>query len=184
MEIDKIIHFFQGFFSTFLENGIDTIGFSGPTLLLLSTIYLVSNKKTFISIYLVGFVFNIILNFFAKGLIQQPRPTENKRLFNLEILKGDRISYDRYGMPSGHTQSVFYSTIFVYLVLRNKSVTTIYLLVSCMTLYQRIKYEDHTILQVIIGSLTGAFMGYLVYHYGKSLLKGILLSKPDDNAPI
>ena len=167
-----------------LNNTIDYIGYSGPVLLLISSIYLLWDKKTFLSIYLIGLMFNIILNFVLKGLIQQARPTEDKRLFNLEILKGDRISYDRYGMPSGHAQSAFYSTIFVYLVLKNNSITAVYLLVSFIILYQRIKYKNHTFLQVVIGSFIGSIMSFLVYTYGKKVLKGLLLSKKDDDAPI
>lgn len=168
----------------YINTTIDTVGYSGPVLLLLSSIYLLSEKTTYLPIYLVGFVFNIILNCFLKGLIQQPRPAEDKRLFNLEVIHGERISYDRYGMPSSHTQLVFYSTAFIHFVLRDNKTTAVYLLVSLITAYQRIKNKNHTFFQVLVGSITGLFMGYSLYYYGKSLLKGILRLKPDDNAPL
>ena len=65
---------------------IDTIGFFGPQLLFLSSIYFLYYKFTSLIIYVVGFISNILLNIILKTIIQQPRPIEDQRLFNLEIL--------------------------------------------------------------------------------------------------
>jgi len=167
----------------YLHNILDTSGFFGPNILLIASIFLLLDKKTYLNIYLIGFVFNIILNFILKGIIRQPRPEEDKRLFNLELLSGKRIGYDRYGMPSGHAQVVFYSTAFVYLVLKNVWISLLYLFISLITFYQRIKYKNHTLEQVVAGSFVGSGMGYLVYQYGKNILKGKMKLKMDDNAP-
>ena len=167
----------------YIHNTFDTLGYFGPQLLLVSSIFLLLGKKTYLHIYLIGFVFNIIINFVLKGLIQQPRPHEDRRLFNLEILSGKRIGYDRYGMPSGHAQTSFYSTIFIYLVLKNVWISLVYLFISSITFYQRIKFNNHTLGQVIVGSFIGTIMGYIVYQYGKKILKGNLNLKMDDNAP-
>ena len=168
----------------FIHNTFDTLGYFGPNLLLIGSIFLLLDKKTYLYIYLIGFLFNIILNLILKGIIQQPRPEEDRRLFNLEILSGKRIGYDRYGMPSGHAQTVFYSTIFIYLVLKDVRISLLYLFISFLTFCQRIKFNNHTLEQVIVGSFVGSGMGYLVYQYGKNILKGKLSLKMDDNAPI
>jgi membrane-associated phospholipid phosphatase len=162
---------------------IDSIGYLGPQLLFFASIYFLFDKLTSLSVYFVGFFLNILLNTVLKLLIQEPRPTEDKRLFNLEILNGKRIGYDRYGMPSGHAEGVFYSTAFIFLTLKNKWIGFIYLLISLITCYQRVAYKNHTFIQVLIGGIIGLFMGLFFYYYGNHILKGKLRVKPDDNAP-
>jgi membrane-associated phospholipid phosphatase len=162
---------------------IDAIGYLGPQLLFFASIYLLFDKLTSLSVYFVGFFLNILLNTILKSLIQEPRPSEDKRLFNLEILNGKRIGHDRYGMPSGHAEGVFYSTAFIFLTLKNKWIGLIYLLISLITSYQRVAYKNHTFAQVLIGGTIGLFMGFFFFYYGNHILKGKLREKPDDNAP-
>jgi membrane-associated phospholipid phosphatase len=162
---------------------VDTIGYLGPQLLFISSIYFLFDKYTSLAVYFLGFFLNILLNIILKSYIQQPRPSEDKRLFNLEILNGKRIGYDRYGMPSGHAEGVFYSTAFIFLTLKNKWIGLIYLLISLVTSYQRVSYQNHTFSQVFIGGLIGIFMGILFYYYSMKILKGNLREKKDDNAP-
>jgi len=162
---------------------IDTIGYLGPQLLFFASIYFLFDKLAYLSVYFVGFFLNILLNVILKSLIQEPRPTEDKRLFNLELLNKRRIGHDRYGMPSGHAEGVFYSTVFIFLTLKNKWIGFTYFLISLITCYQRVAYKNHTFQQVLIGSIVGAFMGFFFYYYGNHILKGRLREKPDDNAP-
>jgi membrane-associated phospholipid phosphatase len=99
-------------------------------------------------------------------------------------MNGRRLGFDRFGMPSGHAQSVFFSTAFIYFALKNVKISLFYLLISLNTLYQRVKYKNHSIGQVIIGSLVGSVIGYAFFKYAKHILKKELKEKPDDNAPI
>lgn len=164
---------------------IKIVGYFGPIIIfLLSVILLVSRKlHTLAVVYVVGFGINSILNLILKGVIQQPRPSENKYLFHLEKITDRFISVDRYGMPSGHAQSILYSTIFIWLSLKNNLITFLYILLSLNTLYQRVKYKKHTVLQVIIGAIVGLLMGYGAFLFSQKNLKGIMKSKADDNAP-
>lgn len=139
----------------------------------LSNIYFLYDKSKLFIVFLFGFFINEILNLLLKGIIQQPRPTENYRLFNLELLNIKRskskeplISYDRYGMPSGHAQFALYSTIYIYLALKNTTVTTCYILLSLSTLYQRVVFGYHTISQVIVGAIIGLSVGYVAFLVG------------------
>jgi len=161
----------------------DSIGYFGPQLLFFASIYFLFEKLTSLSVYFLGFFFSMLLNSILKLLIQEPRPKEDKRLFNLEILNKKRISFDRYGMPSGHADAVFYSTAFIFLTLKNKWIGFIYLLISLLTCYQRIAYKNHTFGQVLVGGIVGTIMGVLFFYYSKGLLKGKLREKIDDNAP-
>ena len=87
-------------------------------------------------------------------------------------------------MPSGHAQNVFYSVTFILFALQNLSITSIYLLIAILTSYQRIKYNMHTLLQIICGSIIGILFGYLFYIGSLKKIVGILNYKNDDNAPL
>jgi membrane-associated phospholipid phosphatase len=162
---------------------VDYIGYLGPFLLLASTLILLNNKGTLLSVYLVGYVLNLIINVILKALIKQPRPSEDLSVFNASVAHGKRISFDIYGMPSGHTTSVFYSTTFVFLALKRPVLSAIYLIISINTGYQRIKYKNHTLMQVICGAITGTIIAYIAYLFATKKLAGLLRNKKDDNAP-
>ena len=163
-------------------------GQKGPLILLFTSFILLWNKTTFLYYYFFGFFLNIILNLILKGLFKQPRPLEGKRIFQIALKYGsdykymNGIPFDMFGMPSGHAQSVFYSTVFIYLTLKNKKIALLYLLISLITLYQRVEYQMHTVLQVIIGSIIGAGFSYCIYYISQGKLVGNLMLKKDDNA--
>jgi membrane-associated phospholipid phosphatase len=87
-------------------------------------------------------------------------------------------------MPSGHAQNVIYSTIFVYFALKDVKITIFYAIISLLTMYQRIKYKNHSVIQVIVGAIMGAFIGYSFYIYARKTMAGKLKGRDDDNAPI
>ena len=163
----------------------DYLGYYGPNILLVFSIALlwIKNHRSYLSYYLIGYILNILLNYVLKGLIQQPRPSEDKRLIEIALHNGKRFGYDIYGMPSGHSQGVFYSTAFIHLVLKNPSITLIFFLFSLNTMIQRVNYKNHTILQVIFGALTGIGFAYLVYNYSTIRIAGKLKPKKDDYGP-
>ncbi len=148
-----------------------------PFLFFFSSIFLLYDKKTLNLFFIIGFFINILINIILKGIIQEPRPNENYRLFYLDLLNIKRsenkglMSYDRYGMPSGHAQTAFYSTIFIYFALKNISVTIFYIFLSIITIYQRVMYNYHTIQQVIVGSIIGIIIGYIFEKYGKTMIR-------------
>jgi len=107
-------------------------------------------------------------------------------MFNIELnsskINGRRLGFDRFGMPSGHAESVFFSLVFIYLALKNTKITFVYLLVCLNTLYQRVKYKNHTVAQVIIGSLVGTIIAFIFFKYAKHILKKEGKDKMDDGA--
>jgi membrane-associated phospholipid phosphatase len=149
------------------------------------------NYKNLLFYYIIGVFINELLNLFLKGLFLDPRPTYDKKLFNLAIKNGKRfifkngiITYDICGMPSGHTQSVFFSTIFIYLSLKNTRIALSYLIISLITMYQRIETKQHTLFQVIVGGIVGGLFALFMFYLAKNNIKGIIKIKSDDNAPI
>ena len=168
----------------YLVKIIDTIGYFGPQILFFTSIYLLFYKWSTLFIYFLGFGINILINIVLKAFIQQPRPEEDKRLFNLEILNGKRIGFDRYGMPSGHAEAVFFSTSYIFFVLNNFWISFMFLMLSVLTCIQRTVYKNHTISQVCVGGIIGIIVGWGFYLYNVRVLKGSLREKEDDNAPI
>ena len=74
--------------------------------------------------------------------------------------------------------------IFIIMTLNNHFITTLYLLISTISLLQRYLYNNHTILQLIIGLLIGTGFGYLTYLLGNKYITGNIKMKKDDNAPL
>jgi len=172
----------------FLNNIIDKIGFIGPTLLFGFSLYLLRNKHSLFMYYLYGIFLNEILNIILKGLIKQPRQSENPELFKIALKHSNRFKFingfphDIFGMPSGHAQSAFYSIFFIYLALGNIYITSFYLLIGFIILYQRVVFNHHTILQVIVGIIVGVLFAFFIYYMSQRHLIGKLTPKKDDNA--
>ena len=169
---------------------IKEIGQYGPLILIISSTVLLWNHHNLFFYYIIGIFADSLLNIILKGIIQLPRPSEDPKLFNIALKNGKRfifkngMPHDIFGMPSGHAQSSFFSTTFIYLSLRKTNISIIYLLLSFITLFQRVIDNFHTVLQVIVGSIVGILFGYFVYYLSQEKLKNKIREKPDDNAPI
>jgi membrane-associated phospholipid phosphatase len=96
----------------------------------------------------------------------------------------DGIPHDIFGMPSGHANSSLFSTIFIYLSLRKNNILYIYLFISLLTMIQRVVYNHHTILQVIVGAIVGLLFGYSFYQLAREKMQERIREKPDDFGPI
>ena len=168
----------------------DKIGFLGPVVLAITSGYLLWDKNTLFFYYIFGFFFDVLLNLVLKGLIQQPRPSENIQTFNLALTHGKRflfkngMPHDIFGMPSGHAQSVFFSTVFIYCALKKKYILYGYLLMSLIVTAQRVFFMHHTPLQVFVGAIIGCGLGFFVYYLARLNLKGHITEKLDDFGPI
>ena len=169
---------------------INKLGENGPIILFLMTILLLRNKMNLLFYYLLFYLLSLILNTTLKGFIQQPRPSIDNKTFNLMMKNKERYikkygtPYDIFGMPSGHSQSVLFSTFFIYLSLHNIKITFLFALISFNTLIQRVNANHHTFLQVIAGSFVGILLGYIAYEMSKKNIIGKLTNKKDDYGPI
>jgi len=166
------------------------IGQYGPLILFFITIFLLRNKQNLLFYYILFFIVSLFLNLILKGLIQQPRPSIDSKTFNLMMKNKDRyiykngIAYDIFGMPSGHSQSVLLSTTFIYLALHDIKIVLLYLVISIITLAERVIDNHHTILQVIFGSIIGCKLGYLAYKMAQTQIEGKKTAKRDDYGPL
>ena len=166
------------------------IGQYGPLILLIITIILLRNKYNLLFYYILFLFVNFFLNLFLKGILQCPRPSIDKQNFDLMIKNKERfmykhgIPYDIYGMPSGHSQSVILSTIFIYSALHDVKITMLYLVVSLITISERVIDNHHTCSQVIVGSVVGLILGYIAFNMAVKNMEGKKTAKKDDFGPI
>ena len=76
-----------------------------------------------------------------------------------------------YGMPSAHAQSVFMSLTFLYLVKESPAWLLGELFIAGLTVYQRWKYNRHTLEQLGVGALLGSLVAYVGYYTVKTNLQ-------------
>ena len=166
------------------------LGGMGPVILYLIANYLLWDKPATFYYYQVGFLISTILNLVLKCIIKQPRPSEDPKEFNLAIKNGHRfifkngIPYDIFGMPSGHSNSALFTSVFVFLSLKDFKILSGFLIMSLLIMSQRVVDNRHTVFQVIVGASIGALCAYLFYYFSQSKLKGKIEEKPDDNGPL
>lgn len=164
-----------------VENLENFLGGNGPTILFFYTTYIFFNKKIALSYFIIGFIINIFTNFILKGIFKQPRPGINDKQFKLYLENKKRfiykngIPYDIYGMPSGHSQLVFFCVTFLFLNSNNIYVLFLYLTLALITLYQRVNRGHHTVSQVICGSIVGVIFGILINNVYKKKKDGGLI---------
>lgn len=165
-------------------------GKTGPLVLIVYSTYLLWNKNNLLYYYICGIFLNTILNIVLKGIIKEPRPSEDPKLFNIALKHSLRFKFingyphDIFGMPSGHAQSTFFSTIYIYLALKDIKISIIYLIISLLTMYQRVLFNNHTVLQVFAGAIVGILFGGFIYMMARQNIMGKLRAKKDDDGPI
>jgi len=128
-------------------NFLDNFGFL--IVFVIGFITLLKNP-IYLSGYLVFTCINQIINIVLKSTIREPRP-----------ITINETNYDKYGMPSGHAQHIYFFMTFTYLVNKSIMVLLLELFISFFTLYQRWKYKKHSIPQLLVGSIIGIIVAFL-----------------------
>lgn len=161
-----------------------------PILLIFLSWYLLWDHNNLFFYFNIGLVCNSILNFVLKGFIQEPRPLFDSKKISLikthakDFFFQNGIPYDIFGMPSGHAQMAFFTTVYIYLSLKHTNLLYLYLLISLLICYQRVILNLHSIEQVVVGSIVGSAFGYLVYQLAREKIKGRIRERYDDFGPI
>ena len=169
---------------------IHNFGKMAPLLLFVNSLYLLWHKNNLFYYYVYGIFLNSILNLVLKGIIKEPRPSEDPKLFNIALKHSIRFKFvngyphDIFGMPSGHVQSAFFSTFFIYLALKDIRITIGYLLISLLTMYQRVLFKAHSVIQVLAGAIVGILFGGFIHLMAQQKIMGRLRAKKDDDGPI
>jgi membrane-associated phospholipid phosphatase len=140
---------------------IYAVGYFGDLLTSLITIFILSGNIAYLLAYLILFPLDVAVNKLLKILIKQLRPPNP-----IKFLDKDRFVKSKrpFGMPSGHSENVFFSLTFIYFFFHRVNAWIILLgIIGIITMYQRYMFHNHTITQLIMGAITGCVFGYLAY---------------------
>lgn len=127
------------------------LGYLGPIVLFFVIVYLLWDQSV-LYVYVIGFLLNSIINLLLKVTLKQSRPSNGK-----SILHESYEGIEKYGMPSGHAQSVFFSFSFLYFYGYDSLWASS---IVVLTIYQRWIYRQHSIDQLLVGSLIGIGVAY------------------------
>lgn len=163
---------------------IDYIGYYAPIILFVFSLFLLRNMTRYLKFFVSGFILNNILNIILKLFIKEPRPTNDQKTIEIAINNGFRVGFDKFGMPSGHAQNCGYCLVFIIMTIHNPVIITMYIVITMISLSQRYLYNNHTILQLIIGLLIGSGFGYLTYSLGNKFIIGNIKMKKDEEGPL
>ena len=173
----------------------DNVGKYGPGLIFIIAIYLLYKNPILVTTFTIGYTLNILFNFLLKGIFRMPRPNENMKKFDAEIRLNKYMNLNRFGMPSGHAQTMMFSLVFVSAALLStknkvKGLNTsqnwiaLMVLLSIITLAQRVHFLWHSFAQIFVGSIIGALIGYGFFYYSQIRIRGSLAMKEEQWAPI
>jgi len=143
-----------------LERVVDYIGFMGPAILIVIYSLALIDRPNYLSVFLIGSATNILLNKTLKYIIKEPRPPNPIEYSSND--KGVYVNEEIYGMPSGHTQWAGFSVTFFFIIRRSPAWLLFGLITSVLTFNQRLKYRQHTLLQLIVGYITGMIFAIVI----------------------
>lgn len=134
---------------------LDLVGLLGPIILFIVSAWQLWGNGIYWTLSIVVFCINIFINIGLKQWIREPRPVGGQIMSIYGVLD--------YGMPSGHSQMAFGLVTFVYLVKQSVSFLIGGVWIIGLTLYQRWKYNRHSIEQLVIGAIVGILVSYISY---------------------
>jgi membrane-associated phospholipid phosphatase len=147
------------------------LGQSGFHFLNALSVYLLWGKRKLLIGYIFGLFFNTIINLCLKYIIKQPRPNKDSKQYDIAIQncnRRDLIDYciisEMYGMPSGHSSSVAFSTAYIFFALHSNKISSFYLFIAIVTAIQRVIYNFHSLDQVFIGFIVGTVIAAAAYY--------------------
>jgi membrane-associated phospholipid phosphatase len=148
----------SGIFYNYIDF-IYAIGYFGEYITFLITCALIFNQHIYFIFYIIFFILNRVINQYVKQIFKGERPKHP-----VKFLESDQFTKKKFGMPSGHSQLTFFSIVYGYLVI-NQFIpwTLLLLIIGFIVMYERYIFRNHTINQLIYGSLFGSAIGLLCY---------------------
>ena len=123
--------------------------------------------------YIIGILFNVILNYFIKFFILLPKPNIDYYIFRMKVIQ-ENYSIFELGMPSLFSTLIFYSFGYFYFLYPSSWILVIYTCFLFYTLYLFYINKQFTLFQMFVGFIIGIITSFLSYYFCKKLLKGEL----------
>jgi membrane-associated phospholipid phosphatase len=136
-----------------------------------AVLYNTTKPYFFIKNYAYFSILNMLVNILLKYIIRQHRPILASSAISSTLNTDDRekimniVSFDRFGMPSGHTQFMGFNTVYTYLVTKNKYILVAQSILTFLSFRQRIVDGFHTLTQTLIGLIVGILVAYGAVHH-------------------
>ena len=147
-----------------LNNLLYAVGYFGDTISFFIICMLIFNNFKFVIFYVIFFIINMYFNNYLTNLIKQKNPSHP-----IKFLESETYSKKRYGMPSFHSQNMFFSIGYSFFILNNFIWKLVLLLIGFAVIYERYVFRDHTMEQLLYGSILGLLLGYISYFIVKKL---------------
>jgi len=141
---------------------LDGVGFFGPLIVMGLVIVDLFSQPKYNWVYIFFIVANDILNRGLKLIFREPRPEGRIPFSEHESYTGA----SKYGMPSGHAQSIGFSLMYLWLVRTMDATWILSSFIGALTLYQRWKYRNHSMIQLLVGFLCGCCFAWFVWWAG------------------
>lgn len=139
------------------------IGFFSETILIVLSIFLLYTNTYSMVFYLIGVVGSFLTNQVLKQFIREKRPSSPIKFLNSERFDNKTMVY---GMPSGHSQNLFYSIFYLYLSIKDfyPWIFMISSLIGILTIAERWYFRNHTFKQLIVGAIIGSMFAVVTVY--------------------
>lgn len=134
--------------------------------------YMIFNNKHSLVMFILIFV-NIFINLITKLTLIKWMKNLNHKLPILGSFcrpndpKCEKLTMTGYGMPSGHSQISSFIPSFYYFYYKNREdfsfpIFITYVSIAIYIMYSRYTSNMHSIQQIILGSMFGILLGYII----------------------
>ena len=135
---------------------LDLIGYYGPYIQAIIVLIVINANTNIVFIYTLGLLLSNLFNNFLKQTIKQDRPPNQ---VHTDI---ENICHN-YGMPSYHMQCSTFSIAFLFCTTMSYRLLVITSTLGLLSFKQRHKFRRHTFLQLVVGTIVGAILGWITY---------------------
>jgi len=135
---------------------LDLIGYYGPYIQAIIVLIVINANTNIVFIYTLGLLLSNLFNNFLKETIKQDRPPNQ---VHTDI---ENICHN-YGMPSYHMQCSTFSIAFLFCTTMSYRLLVITSTLGLLSFKQRHKFRRHTFLQLVVGTIVGAILGWITY---------------------
>ena len=150
-------------------NIVEYVGYNGPSITIIITLLNLLDQKKYLGTFAIFYFVEYYVVGMMKTMLKEPRPIGylEKRYDDGGVYTGIAL----YGMPSGHSSAVWYSTVFLWLVKRSPYLLILDLALCVNTMYQRWAFRKHSVVQLFVGFLVGGSIAWFAFIVTKQALR-------------